>query len=230
MLPLSTEARSRDDGRTAAEDHREPLWRAQPARDARLARRRPRSAVVGRRDGDPRADVARAEGARRAGDGRARARLCAQRHRFHRQRAPCDRDRRRDGRRDLARPRLAAERAGGCGGISAAAIARTSAITTTSRMRSIASGSIRGSSTRARTSRADGDTLDDAQAAKLDHICRKLRLAPGERFLDIGCGWGALLIHRRGALRRRGDGHHAVAEPVRLRRASRSPRAGSKAA
>ncbi len=43
--------------------------------------------------------------------------------------------------------------------------------------------------------RTDGDTLDDAQAAKLDHICRKLRLEAGERFLDIGCGWGALLIH-----------------------------------
>ena len=43
--------------------------------------------------------------------------------------------------------------------------------------------------------RTDGDTLDDAQVSKLDHICRKLRLAPGERFLDIGCGWGALLVH-----------------------------------
>ena len=39
------------------------------------------------------------------------------------------------------------------------------------------------------------DSLDDAQAQKLDHICRKLRLAPGERFLDIGCGWGALVLH-----------------------------------
>ena len=38
-------------------------------------------------------------------------------------------------------------------------------------------------------------TLDDAQTGKLEHICRKLRLAPGERFLDIGCGWGALLFH-----------------------------------
>ena len=37
-------------------------------------------------------------------------------------------------------------------------------------------------------------TLDEAQLAKLDHICRKLRLAPGERFLDIGCGWGALIL------------------------------------
>jgi cyclopropane-fatty-acyl-phospholipid synthase len=39
------------------------------------------------------------------------------------------------------------------------------------------------------------DDLDTAQRAKLDHICRKLRLAPGERFLDIGCGWGALVLH-----------------------------------
>jgi cyclopropane-fatty-acyl-phospholipid synthase len=38
------------------------------------------------------------------------------------------------------------------------------------------------------------DSLDDAQAQKLDHICRKLRLATGERFLDIGCGWGALIF------------------------------------
>ncbi|SPJ18145.1 putative fatty acid methyltransferase [Burkholderiales bacterium] len=37
------------------------------------------------------------------------------------------------------------------------------------------------------------DTLEQAQCNKLDHICRKLRLSPGERFLDIGCGWGALV-------------------------------------
>jgi cyclopropane-fatty-acyl-phospholipid synthase len=34
-----------------------------------------------------------------------------------------------------------------------------------------------------------------AQQAKLDYICRKLHLAPGERLLDIGCGWGALIRH-----------------------------------
>lgn len=37
-------------------------------------------------------------------------------------------------------------------------------------------------------------TLAQAQEAKLDHICRKLMLQPGERFLDIGAGWGALLL------------------------------------
>ena len=37
-------------------------------------------------------------------------------------------------------------------------------------------------------------TLAKAQEAKLDHICRKLMLQPGERFLDIGSGWGGLLM------------------------------------
>jgi cyclopropane-fatty-acyl-phospholipid synthase len=42
--------------------------------------------------------------------------------------------------------------------------------------------------------RDDADTLNEAQRQKLDHICRKLMLRPGERFLD-GCGWGALVMH-----------------------------------
>jgi cyclopropane-fatty-acyl-phospholipid synthase len=37
--------------------------------------------------------------------------------------------------------------------------------------------------------------LDTAQQDKLDMICRKLRLQPGDRFLDIGCGWGGLLCY-----------------------------------
>ncbi|MEP7182875.1 MAG: cyclopropane-fatty-acyl-phospholipid synthase family protein [Betaproteobacteria bacterium] len=43
--------------------------------------------------------------------------------------------------------------------------------------------------------RDDGDSLDQAQLQKLDHVCRKLALAPGDRLLDIGCGWGALIFH-----------------------------------
>jgi len=39
------------------------------------------------------------------------------------------------------------------------------------------------------------ETLEDAQRAKLDLICRKLDLRPGMRMLDIGCGWGSLAIH-----------------------------------
>jgi cyclopropane-fatty-acyl-phospholipid synthase len=39
------------------------------------------------------------------------------------------------------------------------------------------------------------DTLDQAQENKLDYLCRKLRLRPGDRLLDIGCGWGALILH-----------------------------------
>lgn len=39
------------------------------------------------------------------------------------------------------------------------------------------------------------ETLETAQRRKLDLVCRKLRLNPGNKFLDIGCGWGALVIH-----------------------------------
>jgi cyclopropane-fatty-acyl-phospholipid synthase len=39
------------------------------------------------------------------------------------------------------------------------------------------------------------ETLESAQRRKLDLICRKLELQPGQRFLDVGCGWGALAIH-----------------------------------
>jgi len=47
------------------------------------------------------------------------------------------------------------------------------------------------------------ESLETAQARKLELICRKLRLRPGDRMLDIGCGWGSLVIHA--AL------HHGVA-------------------
>jgi cyclopropane-fatty-acyl-phospholipid synthase len=40
-----------------------------------------------------------------------------------------------------------------------------------------------------------GDTLEQAQARKVDLVARKLDLKPGDRLLDVGCGWGAMGIH-----------------------------------
>lgn len=42
---------------------------------------------------------------------------------------------------------------------------------------------------------SEDDDIDTAQERKLDYICRKLRLKEGENLLDIGCGWGGLVIH-----------------------------------
>ncbi|HEX9048964.1 MAG TPA: cyclopropane-fatty-acyl-phospholipid synthase family protein [Anaeromyxobacter sp.] len=51
-----------------------------------------------------------------------------------------------------------------------------------------------------------GETLEQAQRAKLDLVCRKLALRPGERFLDVGCGWGALVERARAAYGARATG------------------------
>jgi cyclopropane-fatty-acyl-phospholipid synthase len=40
-----------------------------------------------------------------------------------------------------------------------------------------------------------GATLEQAQVAKLDHVCRKLDLRPGQKVIEAGCGWGALALH-----------------------------------
>jgi cyclopropane-fatty-acyl-phospholipid synthase len=55
-------------------------------------------------------------------------------------------------------------------------------------------------------SRPDED-LDTAQLRKLDYICRKLRLQKGDRLLDIGCGWGGLVLH---AAREYGASAHGI--------------------
>ena len=43
--------------------------------------------------------------------------------------------------------------------------------------------------------RSGAETPEDAQRAKLDLVCRKLRLSEGERVLDVGCGWGSFAMH-----------------------------------
>ncbi len=43
--------------------------------------------------------------------------------------------------------------------------------------------------------RTGDEDLATAQVQKLDHVCRKLMLAPGQTLLDLGCGWGAMAIH-----------------------------------
>jgi cyclopropane-fatty-acyl-phospholipid synthase len=55
--------------------------------------------------------------------------------------------------------------------------------------------------------RKPDDSLDKAQVQKLDHICRKLQLRPGDRLLDVGCGWGSLALH---AARRYGVQVHGI--------------------
>ncbi|MET9321790.1 cyclopropane-fatty-acyl-phospholipid synthase family protein [Streptomyces sp. NPDC003038] len=40
-----------------------------------------------------------------------------------------------------------------------------------------------------------GSTLEEAQRDKLDLVCRKLGLGPGDRLLDVGCGWGSMALH-----------------------------------
>ena len=63
--------------------------------------------------------------------------------------------------------------------------------------------------------RSPGLTLAAAQEARLDHICRKLQLQPGERFLDIGAGLGRPAAVGGRTLRGGCHRHHAVMQPAR---------------
>lgn len=59
--------------------------------------------------------------------------------------------------------------------------------------------------------RTPEDSLDSAQEQKLELICQKLRLQPFERFLDVGCGWGSLIVHASSR-------HHVQAQGITLSR------------
>jgi cyclopropane-fatty-acyl-phospholipid synthase len=57
-------------------------------------------------------------------------------------------------------------------------------------------------------------TLEQAQQRKIDHVCRKLQLAPGERFVDIGCGFGGFLFRAWDTLGAIGTGINTTTEQV----------------
>ncbi|HLU53211.1 MAG TPA: cyclopropane-fatty-acyl-phospholipid synthase family protein [Acidimicrobiia bacterium] len=69
------------------------------------------------------------------------------------------------------------------------------------------------------------EPLEIAQRRKLDLICRKLDLRPGNRFLDVGCGWGALVIHAAAAYGVEATGITVSAEQAEEAR-KRAARAG----
>ncbi|OGA19328.1 MAG: cyclopropane-fatty-acyl-phospholipid synthase [Betaproteobacteria bacterium RIFCSPLOWO2_02_FULL_65_24] len=57
-------------------------------------------------------------------------------------------------------------------------------------------------------------TLEEAQRNKMDHVCAKVGLKPGETFVDIGCGWGGLLFHAWEHYGARGTGVNITTEQV----------------
>jgi cyclopropane-fatty-acyl-phospholipid synthase len=64
-----------------------------------------------------------------------------------------------------------------------------------------------------------GESLEAAQRAKLDLVCRKLALRRGDRFLDVGCGWGALVEHASAAYGARATGITVSASQLAAARA-----------
>jgi cyclopropane-fatty-acyl-phospholipid synthase len=68
-------------------------------------------------------------------------------------------------------------------------------------------------------------TLEEAQVTKLDLVCRKLRLEPGERLLDVGCGWGSFIVHAAKEYGVRATGV-TLSEPQAVRARQRAEEAG----
>jgi cyclopropane-fatty-acyl-phospholipid synthase len=62
-------------------------------------------------------------------------------------------------------------------------------------------------------------TLEQAQANKIDHVCRKIRLQPGERFVDIGCGFGGFMLRAHETTGAIGTGINTTPEQVQWLRA-----------
>ena len=57
-------------------------------------------------------------------------------------------------------------------------------------------------------------SLEQAQRQKIDHVCRKIQLAPGERFIDIGCGFGGFMLRAAETIGARGVGLNTTTEQV----------------
>lgn len=57
-------------------------------------------------------------------------------------------------------------------------------------------------------------TLEEAQARKIDHVCRKIRLAPGDHFVDVGCGFGGFLFRAQQTVGATGTGLNTTSEQV----------------
>jgi len=62
------------------------------------------------------------------------------------------------------------------------------------------------------------EDINPAQERKLEHVCRKLRLKPGERLIDFGCGWGGLITYAA-----KFHGVHSVGVTIRSSPASGAP-------
>ena len=71
------------------------------------------------------------------------------------------------------------------------------------------------------------ETLEDAQRAKLELICRKLELEPGQRMLDIGCGWGSLRSTPRASTAPRSGESHSPSRRRSWRGSWRARRASA---